>query len=64
MNVEEKPARLTYTLEETALILGVSRASAYNAAKVGQIKTIGIGRRLLVPRVWLDNFVNGAGGKE
>jgi excisionase family DNA binding protein len=39
----------TVTIEEAAPIIGVSRGSAYAAARSGEIPTLRIGRRLLVP---------------
>jgi excisionase family DNA binding protein len=45
--------RLTYTVVETAELLGVSRASAYRAINAGSIPAITIGRRLFVPRAAL-----------
>lgn len=39
----------TITVEQAAELLGVSRSSGYRAAAVGEIPTIRIGRRLLVP---------------
>jgi excisionase family DNA binding protein len=44
----------TYSVPEAAERLGIGRSSAYQAARNGQIKTITIGRRLLVPKAWLD----------
>ena len=41
--------RATITVEETAPVLGLSRSSAYEAAKRGEIPTLKVGRRLLVP---------------
>lgn len=43
---EEQP---TTTVEQAGVWLGLSRSSAYNAANEGQIPTIRIGRRLVVP---------------
>jgi excisionase family DNA binding protein len=40
---------LTTTIEEAARLLGIGRNAAYEAAKTGQIPTIQIGRRKLVP---------------
>ena len=40
---------VTMTVEEAARLLGISRGAAYRAAAAGQIPTIRIGRRLLVP---------------
>lgn len=39
----------TVSVEDAARILGLGRASAYEAAKRGDIPTLRIGRRLLVP---------------
>lgn len=45
-NPQETP---TITVEEAGRLIGVSRGSAYEAAARGEIPTIRIGRRLLVP---------------
>jgi excisionase family DNA binding protein len=45
--------RLTWTVTEAAELLGISRASAYEAAHRGELPTRVIGRRMLVPRVAL-----------
>lgn len=49
--------RLTLTVEETATLLGISRGSAYEAARRGQIPVVRIGRRLLVPRTRLEQLL-------
>ncbi len=53
------PGRLTLTVEEAAGLLGISRAFAYEAVRRGEIPSIRIGRRVLVPRVALDRLVGG-----
>jgi excisionase family DNA binding protein len=45
--------RLTWTVTEAAQLLGISRASAYEAAHRGDLPVRVIGRRMLVPRVAL-----------
>lgn len=50
--------RLTCTVEQAAHLLGVGRNSAYLAAQTGQIPTIRIGRRLLVPRAALERMLS------
>jgi excisionase family DNA binding protein len=45
--------RLTYTLNEAARRLGISRALAYEAAHRGELPVCRIGRRVLVPRAAL-----------
>jgi excisionase family DNA binding protein len=49
--------RSTYTIEEVAKMLGIGRSSAYQAVRVGEIPTIRIGRRLLVPRLALEKIL-------
>jgi excisionase family DNA binding protein len=48
--------RKTVTVDEAAKILGISRGGAYEAVKRGEIPTIKIGRRLLVPKAALDRL--------
>ena len=42
------------SIEEAAEILHLSRGSAYQAAATGELPTIRIGKRLLVPRARLE----------
>jgi len=50
----------TLTVEQAGRELGISRNSAYEAAKRGDIPTIRIGRRILVPRLALERMLAGA----
>ncbi len=45
--------RLTWTVAEAARLLGISRASAYEAVHRGELPVRTIGRRMLVPRAAL-----------
>ena len=56
--------RLTYTVEEAGRMLGISRGSAYEAAKSGQLPVLKIGGRLLVPKAALDRMLGSAGTPE
>jgi hypothetical protein len=50
--------RSTFTIEEAGVeILGLSRWSAYAAAKNGSLPTIRIGRRCIVPRHALERLL-------
>jgi excisionase family DNA binding protein len=49
----QEDGRLTWTVTEAAQLLGISRASAYEAAHRGELPVQVIGRRMLVPRVAL-----------
>lgn len=49
------------TVMEAAEELGISKGSAYEAARNGEIPTVRIGRRLIVPRVAFDKMLAQAG---
>lgn len=53
----KKPAVMT--VEEAAKILRISRGSAYEAARSGDIPTVRIGKRILVPRARLLKLLRG-----
>ena len=48
--------RLTLTVAEAARLLGISRGACYEAIRVGQVPSIRIGRRVLVPRARFEAF--------
>ena len=56
---EDKVQRRTCTVAEAAIALGVSRNTAYEAARRGEIPTIKIGGRILVPRSALERMLEG-----
>jgi excisionase family DNA binding protein len=51
---------LTYTVEEAGDLLGISRGSAYNLVRTGQIPALRMGRRLLVSRGALKDLLGHA----
>jgi excisionase family DNA binding protein len=53
------PERRVATIDEVAKILRLSRIGAYAAAKRGDIPTIKIGRRILVPLAALERLLDG-----
>jgi excisionase family DNA binding protein len=54
---ERGVARLTYSVDEAAKVLGIGRNRAYEAASRGEIPTIRIGKRVLVPKAALDRML-------
>jgi len=58
--METTEQSLTVTVEQAAEMLGISRGLAYQAAREGAIPAIRLGRRLLVPRAKLLQFVGEA----
>jgi excisionase family DNA binding protein len=57
----EPVERLTYTVPEAARKLGIGVNSAYKAATTGDLPTVRIGDRILVPRVALEAMLARAG---
>ena len=57
--------RRTYTVDETAALLGISRSSAYECVRRGEIPSVRFGRRIVVLRDVLDRLLRdaGAGGE-
>lgn len=49
--------RRTLTIPETAKALGIGRSAAYEGARSGQIPTIRIGKRILVPISALERML-------
>jgi excisionase family DNA binding protein len=51
--------RKTVTVEEAGRQLGVGRNTAYEAARMGQIPVIRIGKRMVVPVAALERLLDG-----
>ena len=52
---------LVYSPDEARKILKISRGLIYEAIHAGQIPSIRIGRRILIPRSGLERLLNEAG---
>lgn len=52
--------RMTLTIEEAAALLGISRALAYELVKRGELPSLRLGRRLVMPRKALEAFLETA----
>lgn len=53
---------LTYDVPTAAQLLGVSRSTAYEAVRRGEIPAIRIGTRLLIPQTALHALLNQVDG--
>jgi len=53
----EEPERLTYSVGEVATILGISRNTAYEGVRTGDIPSISVGKRILVPKAALNRML-------
>ena len=56
-----KEHRRTLSVPEAGQELGIGRNQAYNAARSGEIPTIRIGGRLLVPRAAFERLLDQGG---
>lgn len=61
--MQGKPKPLTMSIAEAARLLGISRHSAYSAAKRGELPVLRMGSRLLVPRAALMRLLEMAGDR-
>ena len=52
--------RLTFTVDEVARLLGISRSGAYDSIARGEIPSLNVGRRVLVPRGPLLEMIRNA----
>ncbi len=49
LTLEDLRARTVVSVEEGGAALGLSRSTAYQAAKTGDLPTLRVGRKLVVP---------------
>ncbi len=56
--------RRTYTLAEAGELLGLSKNAVYNAAHRGELPTIKLGGRFLVPKIVLDRMLESGQGQQ
>ncbi len=49
----------TCTVPEAGKILGIGRNGAYEAARTGELPTIRLGRRIVVPKAALKRLLEG-----
>ena len=54
---QSESERRTYSVVKAGRILGISRAAAYQYARSGQLPTIRLGKRLLVPITALEKML-------
>lgn len=54
--------RLTLTVEEVAVVLGISRGLAYELVRRGEIPALRLGRRVVVPVRALEAMLVGDDG--
>jgi excisionase family DNA binding protein len=55
----EQVERLTYTIPEAARVLGIGRDLCYQLAHSGELRTLKMGRRILVPKTAVTELLEG-----
>ncbi|ACV64407.1 conserved hypothetical protein [Desulfofarcimen acetoxidans DSM 771] len=50
-----------YSIPETAKILGIGRSLAYQLAREGKLKTVKLGKRLIVPAKVIEQMLSACG---
>lgn len=55
----ERTERLTRRPEEVGRILGIGRNTVYELIRTGQLRSISIGRKILIPLAAIDEFLAG-----
>ncbi len=55
---------LVYNVSEVAQLLGLSKTATWEAVWRGEVPSIRVGRRVLVPRQALQGFLDRVGGDE
>lgn len=55
----ESITRQTLSVAEAAEVLGISRAHAYDCVRSGELPSITLGRRVVIPRRALDELLDG-----
>jgi excisionase family DNA binding protein len=56
--MDEQADRLTYSVAEAAMVLGISRSYCYELIQQGVLPYLPLGRRKLIPRASLERYVN------
>ena len=55
--MSENGVSLTVSVDEAAKLLGISRNLAYDLVREGRLPHVRLGRRILVPRFGLDQWL-------
>ena len=50
--------KLTYSVREAAVILGISKSLTYQLAQENAIPVLRLGNRIVIPKQRLEEFVN------
>jgi len=51
--------RLTLSVYEAARVLGISRTTAYECVRTGELPAVRLGRRLVIPKSAISDLLSG-----
>jgi excisionase family DNA binding protein len=57
---KDTPKRAVMTVKETAEVLGIGLNQAYEGIRSGQIPSLRIGKRIIVPRIAFEKKLEGS----
>lgn len=57
--IQENAPRLTRKPEEAAPMLGVGRNGVYDLIRSGELRSIRVGRKILIPLSAIEEFLSG-----
>ena len=58
--MSNQSVRRTYTVDEAAAILGISRTTAYECVKSGELPSLRLRRRIVIPVSALESLIGAA----
>lgn len=56
--------RLTYSVDEAAELLGIGRTLMYKLLTAGEVDSLKIGKRRMVPRDAIDGYIKRSRGRQ
>lgn len=59
-----KNQRQTRKIEEAAELIGIGERSTYALVRSGQLRSIRVGRKILIPLTAIEEFLNGSGDQK
>ena len=57
---KENPQNIVLTVKEAGKLLRISRGATYEAVRLGRLKSVRIGKRILIPRASIDRLLEEA----
>lgn len=63
MTQQSSPStKLTFSVKEAADLLGISKPKMYDLLREGEIRSLRVGKKIIIPRKALDDWLSGGNG--